>query len=102
MSDASTSTMNCLEGSGWMRMGADEKRLLMPEKAASASGVQANGRAGEVRRVRGAAVIPDEPPVKIGKPQELLQFLGGFLGQGNTSLCWKQQRADCKQVLGRL
>lgn len=40
VSDASTSTMNCLLGSGWMSTGTFSKRDLSCLKAVSASGVQ--------------------------------------------------------------
>lgn len=52
-SEASTSTMNCLFGSAWIRIGAVAKRCLSFLKAVSASGEHVKGHFVEVSRVRG-------------------------------------------------
>ena len=50
------------------------------------------GRRGETgERCCNPAVITDEPPVEIGEPQELLQFLAGI---GNGLVC------HCTDLLG--
>ncbi|KAJ8413312.1 hypothetical protein AAFF_G00093080 [Aldrovandia affinis] len=56
-SEASTSTMNWREKSGWIKTGADVKRVLRSASATSTSGVQENGMEEEVSLVKGAATL---------------------------------------------
>ena len=55
VSEASTSRMNCLVGSGMDKTGADVNRVFSLSKAVLASGDQVNGIAGEVKALSGAA-----------------------------------------------
>jgi len=59
VSEASTSTMNCKAGSGWMRTGAELNGSLSSPSGISASGVQRKGMEVEVRAVSNAAVVED-------------------------------------------
>lgn len=70
ISETSTSTMDCCEGSGCIRMGTEVKCLFSSVKALSVSGVELKGLAGEVNCIKGdhLTIVPDEPA--LNKPQE--------------------------------
>lgn len=57
-----------------MRIGAEENKSFSLLKAASAPGLQEKGLAVEESWVSvgsNPAVVPDEPPIEVGKVQEL-------------------------------
>ncbi len=74
-SDASTSTMNCQDGSGVFKMGAENKPALQNLKRSLGlrRPTESFLRGGEIRQRKGDLnKVPNELPVKISKPQKTL------------------------------